>query len=136
MKICNICGKEKIENAFRLIICQRTGKKYLARRCKKCDYAKRRKHCLVYGLHYRLKHKHGITCEQRELILKSQNGRCKICDKILDGNICIDHNSTGEIRGLLCRNCNTLLSRIESDPGWVKRIIDYIKNANTLKETK
>lgn len=127
MKTCNICGEEKEESAFRLIICQRTEKKYFARRCKKCDYAKRRKYCLVYGLYYRLKHKHGITPEQRELILKSQNGKCKICDRILDGNIHIDHNPTGEIRGLLCTKCNTGLGYFDDDPTLLERAADYMK---------
>lgn len=53
---------------------------------------------------------YGITHEQYDLILSSQNGKCAICAKDVSWSkreSHLDHNhETGTIRGVLCSSCN------------------------------
>src|SRR3989304_10223484 len=57
-----------------------------------------------------LKRKFGITLDQYESILISQNNCCAVCHKDrsgVDRAFAVDHNhDTNEIRGLLCFYCN------------------------------
>lgn len=68
----------------------------------------------------------GITPEQYNEMLNRQKHRCKICGKPeKTKRLAIDHDwNTGEIRGLLCLQCNTHL-------GWYERqkrsIEDYLR---------
>ncbi len=62
-----------------------------------------------------LKHTFGISVEQFEAILASQDGRCAICRETFgDRRAAVDHNhDTGAVRGLLCVSCNTRLAFVE-----------------------
>lgn len=49
--------------------------------------------------------------EAKEVLLEEQEYICPLCDKDLSEeeprNICLDHcHITGQIRAVLCRNCN------------------------------
>ena len=59
---------------------------------------------------YQYMKKYGITIADYNEIFDAQDGRCAICEKHqmeLDYLLCVDHcHSTGDIRGLLCRDCN------------------------------
>lgn len=64
---------------------------------------------------HRLKKRYGLTPEQYQEMLTSQEGVCKICKGEFDGSLKIDHDHRccGEgqacakcIRGLLCDRCN------------------------------
>ena len=49
-----------------------------------------------------------MTVELYEKMLKEQNGKCFICGSLSNGrNLDVDHShETGEVRGLLCAQCN------------------------------
>ena len=72
---------------------------------KSCYYKNHSKEC-------RFK-KYNITLEEYNIMLEKQNYKCAICGKTKSENgkngksFAIDHNhETGEVRGLLCNNCN------------------------------
>jgi hypothetical protein len=85
-----------------------------------------------------LKNQYGITPEEYDLMVIAQNNLCAICGreqaelrnkyvgsptKRLD----IDHDHiTGEIRGLLCRKCNTGLGLFLEDPVVLAKAIEYL----------
>lgn len=75
--------------------------------------------------------RYGITLEQHEQMLRSQDGRCDICKrKFKDSrNTHTDHDhATGKVRSLLCTRCNNGLGHVERDGGqWVKLAMKYIK---------
>lgn len=64
----------------------------------------------------RIKHRYGITADEYDRLVESQGCRCSICGEVPDaqntrahwgGKLCVDHDhETGEIRGLLCNDCN------------------------------
>jgi hypothetical protein len=82
----------------------------------------------------RLKRVYGITQARYESMLRGQRGLCYICHRdprTFYGkkrhNLCVDHDHyTGEIRGLLCQNCNSMISRwLRDDVDMAKRVVRY-----------
>lgn len=73
-----------------------------------------------------VKYTYGLTKDQFDALLESQDGVCAICKRVeLTGKrtrLSVDHDhkccdgprSCGEcVRGLLCQNCNSGISRLE-----------------------
>lgn len=85
---------------------------------------------------YRLEKKFNITETELQNILDSQRGCCEICgDSLLYPDsvrsYAVDHNhETGEVRGLLCGNCNTALGLIKEDKRIAYSLIKYIEKYN------
>lgn len=81
-----------------------------------------------------LKHKFGMTLEQYDGLLTSQDHSCKICGTHIDDNsrhLAVDHNhETGEIRALLCDPCNKALGFLKEDINIMQNMIDYVKEYN------
>ena len=64
--------------------------------------------------------------------LKEQENKCPICKKILENGY-VDHNhATGQIRALLCNECNKWLGFIEKYPKLVIPMIKYLKKWEKL----
>lgn len=75
---------------------------------------------------YRLKKKYGITEEDYQKILLSQNNRCAICNNIVK-RLGVDHDhQTGKIRGLLCHHCNAGLGAFRDNPLLLLFARDYL----------
>lgn len=76
-----------------------------------------------------LKNRFGITNEDYFEMLKDQGGVCGICETLPeDGKYFhIDHDhESGEIRGLLCKNCNHGLGNFRDDVNILKNAIEYL----------
>lgn len=83
-----------------------------------------------------IKRKFGITREQYEEKLKSQNYVCAICEQketSFDGrtgssrNLAVDHcHKSDGIRELLCNRCNTTLGKVNDDIELLNKMIDYL----------
>lgn len=69
-------------------------------------------------------------------ILAEQGGVCPLCrQEIQDGMACLDHDhTTGEIRGVLCRNCNGMEGRIHNRVIAAKRKLSPIEWLTNLLE--
>jgi len=131
MKTCKVCGEEKDDWDFTATINKKSGQQYVANTCRACQYAKRRER----NSGYQLECKYGITKAQWELMLKSQDNKCKLCGKEFDGDICVDHDhKTMVVRGLLCTKCNTGLGKFDDNPRLLEKAILYLETANALKE--
>jgi len=79
----------------------------------------------------RLRDRFGLTIEEYNTLLDSQNGLCKICgEKKLAKNqtrMGVDHcHDTGTIRGILCNNCNTALGYFNDSVDLLSNAIKYI----------
>jgi len=59
---------------------------------------------------------------------QAHNGLCDVCGRPPTGNrLSIDHNHvTGELRGLLCINCNTGLGMFKDNPELLLLAVDYL----------
>lgn len=72
------------------------------------------------------------TAEQFRRILIDQHGGCAICGahhgNTVATRLCVDHNHvTGELRGLLCRRCNTAIGYFGDSSARIKRAVVYLK---------
>ena len=73
-----------------------------------------------------LKSQYGLTLEQFDLLSKSQNYECRICNRKI--KLCVDHDhKTGKVRGLLCSRCNRCIGQFEENVIFLKNAIKYIK---------
>ena len=88
-----------------------------------------------------LRRSYGITLTEYERLLEKQHHRCAICGGegfLMDKNrhrikLVVDHNhSTGEVRGLLCHNCNRALGLLHDDENSLRKALSYLQGATTI----
>jgi hypothetical protein len=105
MKRCPDCGEFKALDEFpRNRNCKDGRHPY----CKPCHNArgKESKQRLYGGSrHYHLKHRYGIGAHEFDELVKQQHGVCAICGRPDPEHVDHDHE-TGDVRGILCFNCN------------------------------
>ena len=79
---------------------------------------------------YRLR-KYGLTVEQYDAMLASQDNRCAICSTATPakhGSWCIDHDhKTNKARGLLCVKCNAGLGNFDENTGFLLAAERYLQ---------
>jgi hypothetical protein len=68
-----------------------------------------------------------FTREEYFALLDRCNRRCAICDG-LNGNrrLGVDRAPDGQVRGLLCRRCRSLLSTTQHDPRFSHKVNAYL----------
>lgn len=84
---------------------------------------------------HELRKNFGIEYEDYARMLLEQNGVCAICNKpetaVKYGRImmlAVDHDhTTGAIRGLLCRNCNSGIGQFMERPDLLRSAADYVR---------
>lgn len=82
-----------------------------------------------------LKRNYNITVDDYNKLLEDNNHKCHICDgegftmaEHHSMKLAVDHcHTTGEVRGLLCHNCNRALGLFQDSVSNLKRAIDYLK---------
>jgi hypothetical protein len=79
-----------------------------------------------------LRYKYGITDEHYKTLLREQDGGCAICtDPSADSvgrPLSVDHcHASGNVRGLLCTQCNNGLGRFHDNPELLRKAANYIE---------
>ena len=118
-KICTKCGSEKEENEFESD----------RNTCKECRKEYQRSHQIARRWKY--SNKYNITLEDYDQMLASQDGKCAICTTNDAGGpgkrFVVDHNhNTGEVRGLLCNNCNRGIGYLKDSPNILSQALTYL----------
>lgn len=135
MKKCKNCGEDKPNEEYYKRVASKDG---LAFNCKSCSdetarewnnrntdkrFETRRKS--------HLRRKFDISLEQYSELLKKQNNCCAVCERHVsefNKELAVDHNhQTGEIRGLLCTNCNYRLVAKHTNGELLRKIADYVE---------
>lgn len=77
----------------------------------------------------RLKYEYGITAAEYDATLVRQGGVCRLCGKLnRDGRrLHVDHcHTSGEVRELLCDNCNRGLGSFADNPQLLRKAASYL----------
>ena len=83
--------------------------------------------------------KYGVDLNIYNQMLDQQNGKCAIYEKLEKDEVHevlhVDHcHDTGQVRGLLCRNCNHVLGLMKDDPLLVRRAAKYLEAVPQIPE--
>ena len=136
MKTCYVCKETKPLGEFGSNSSRKDGKQSYCKACCKGEQTK-----------WYYQRKFGITLEERDEMLRKQNGKCAICDEDITfqdnmrkntkrGTAQIDHcHGKGHIRGILCGPCNNGLGCFRDDLFSISKAFEYIQNdLNTGKD--
>lgn len=148
MKICLICKESKDSTYFkRKGWCISCAQKYAAnwrkKNREKCREYDQRSHLkrtpeerelkrqVARNLH--LIRQYGITLDEYNKILASQDGVCNICQK--PGRtgrwdkLVVDHDhETKKVRGLLCSGCNVAIAALGDGVSGIERALRHVRN--------
>lgn len=106
--------------------------------CISCEKEYRLKHQSEFPNARKMAHRifrYGVTGEQYDNMLKSQNGVCAICGNpestIVNGkpkSLSIDHSHlSGQVRQLLCDDCNVAIGRLHDSPELAEKAAAYLR---------
>ena len=75
-----------------------------------------------------LKQTYGIRIADYDALLAMQRGTCAICNGGTSKHfLAVDHDhKTGEVRGLLCANCNKTLGKFRDNASRFRRAANYL----------
>ena len=80
-----------------------------------------------------LKRLYGISLDEVREMRDVQEGCCAICFREISEelkNMVVDHNhETGEVRGLLCRGCNSSLGHFQDKPQILQNAVSYLERS-------
>lgn len=122
-KRCTQCRERKPVGEFY----KQRGGTGLMGECRVCN--KKRARQTKYRLHgsptaYYRKKRYGVTQDDVDKLILSQNGVCAICTT--RPPTCVDHcHNTNQVRGMLCQRCNSAIGVIGEIEG-TKRMLAYL----------
>lgn len=126
MKRCADCGEQKPIDQF---VKNRSKSSGVSSYCKPCWRIRIKAHAnRRYGgqKNFLLQLRYGITQQQVEAMLLTQNGLCAICRKHLAEHV--DHcHRTKFVRGILCFGCNRGLGKASDDAALLRRGLSYLE---------
>lgn len=80
---------------------------------------------------YGLRRMYGLEISDFNKMIEDQNGCCLICEEFYGFKLAVDHDhDTGNVRGLLCRKCNSGIGLLGDS------IENLLSAAAYLRETK
>jgi hypothetical protein len=87
-----------------------------------------------YNKNKNLLDKYGITIEEFECMVESQNGLCAICEERLTygrNGCAVDHDhTTGQVRSILCSPCNKGIGHFQENISRIKAAVMYLETWN------
>jgi hypothetical protein len=143
LRACRVCKKELPETEF--YVRDRSGKRRGGQAmCKSCnsEYMKnwiknqtpeQRASRLSRQRDNDLRREFGITLADYDRMLAAQHGVCASCSRPPSGNknnsvLHVDHDhETGDVRGLLCGDCNRALGILRDDPDAIWQLLIYAR---------
>lgn len=137
-KICSVCKQEKQMGEFSKHSYSSDGYKGECKQCRSQSYYQRSSQ----QRNAALQRIYGITQEQFNQMLIRQGGVCAICQEretalnAKSGKIkplSVDHNHiTGEVRGLLCQNCNAIIGYSNENKESLRTAVGYLEKWNSI----
>jgi hypothetical protein len=121
MKQCRSCGVEKPLSEYHI---RRDNGKH-RNDCIECQRDKKNEK--------QYKELYGISLSDYDKLFEAQGGTCAFCHlpqhDPRKNRLCVDHDhETGEVRGLLCSNCNVGLGLFKDDERILINAIRYLRS--------
>lgn len=115
--------------------CKRNLRHFAKGLCKTCYLRNWEKRRNPNGRRERmLKRNYGMTLADFNKYLILQNDSCAICGRKPNRMLHVDHNhENGEIRGLLCYQCNAAIGYMYDNPEIAKKVVEYLEIHATVK---
>lgn len=101
--------------------------------CATCYYHRNKRTILANLRRRKLWNLYGLTVEAFNELVRKQEGKCRICERVPQGRndqdkLVVDHcHKTGRVRGLLCTQCNGAIGWLKDDPEILKRAYEYLR---------
>jgi hypothetical protein len=136
-KKCSKCKEEKSIRSFWKRKDRPSGYLSACKDCLKTESKKYRdtEEHREYDRKRNLKRRYGVDYNEYIQLHNEQEGRCKICTDFIyternsDNQAVVDHDhETGEVRGLLCRDCNTGIGMLKDDANILESAIKYLSS--------
>ena len=126
MRTCNVCFEDKPLTDY-----YKTSKGGYHGKCKVCYKLKQTRPSPESRKEYYLQRAFGMSLEDYSEKLEAQGGVCGICGSHPPENrkkyLAVDHcHESGEIRGLLCDNCNRGLGLLGDNISSLQKAIEYL----------
>lgn len=114
MRKCSKCGETKAMDEYPI------KKGYVMRSCYGC--------CAKMKTKSDRKRRYGLSDADFENMFLSQAGNCALCkEPFLNGDVVVDHShTTGKVRGILHRTCNTVLGHAKDRIEILNLAVDYL----------
>lgn len=135
LRACSHCKIEKSRSEFHLNPLRRDGFSSWRKVCELAGKKRRearhpeKKYQEDWRAH--LKYAYGLTVERYHTLLAEQSNCCAICETFFTSRadkLCVDHDhDTDEVRGLLCRRCNSAIGLLQEDHVIVQKAATYLK---------
>lgn len=117
---CRVCGESKALSEFTY----------------RQDSQKYRSECKPCRSFYSAAKRYNVTIEYVQELRKAQGGCCAICgtheneithESFIHSPLVIDHDHvSGDVRGLLCPTCNSLLGHAKDNPQTLLNAVSYL----------
>lgn len=87
---------------------------------------------------HNIKTRYKLSKDTYIFMLMDQKHKCYICGKKAEDKegkgLCVDHShETNNVRGLLCKPCNTMLGVIKEDVKLIKKMLEYLQKHTGYK---
>lgn len=93
--------------------------------------------CTTCERYKNVKKSYGLEKSEYDFLLKSQNGKCAICQKLSKKTWHVDHDhETGFVRGFLCNPCNYMIGHAYEDPFILWSAIRYLQRSALAQREK
>ena len=142
-KMCIACGEIKPLNMYTKNAASRDGHIGTCKKCKAKQQRKRRAKAKAADAptekaikdakrrrNNHLKINYGIDESVYRKMYAAQHGVCAICkqpESIEGRRLCVDHShTTGDVRGLLCSNCNRGIGLLKDSPELLRNAFHYL----------
>ena len=128
MKQCTKCDIEKSLSEFHKHNYRKDGYNSVCKICRISNEKQRYNSDPERFKYEKLKRKYGLTKAEHKSMIANQNKACAICQVVMK-KVCVDHNHiSGNVRGLLCNECNRALGYFKDSLQVLQNAVDYLKS--------
>jgi hypothetical protein len=124
MKYCPRCQQELPIDAFGSNRSSRDGRAAYCRPCHNAVGLENKRRLYGSTRDYHLRRRYGLTSADVDAMVEAQGGTCAVCPGKPEH---VDHDhETGQVRGILCFNCNQSLGNVRDDPNVLRGLARYL----------